>query len=105
MLRIIASVDITALSRLHETLVVVDDSINHTISDSLSNDLFSFLNGVETKFLLDISHGDLGVTDVQFLETELEDSVLKSHDQSVVLILLEHFLILGEDLLKGVHIS
>jgi hypothetical protein len=65
---------------LHEALIVVDDGIDDSISDSFSHNLLGLVNAVETQLLLDVGHGDLGITDVQFFKTKLKDCVLKSHD-------------------------
>lgn len=84
---------------------MVDDCIDDSISDSLGYDLLSLFDGLERKLGHDVLHGDLGVTDVQLLQTELEDSVPKSEDKRVVLVMSEDSFVLHEDLLEGIHIS
>lgn len=90
---------------MHEALVVVDHCIDDTVSDGFGNDLFCLFNGIEAQFSLDVLHGDLGIGDVELLQTEFEDGVLQSHDQGVVLVGDEDLLVLGQNLLEGVHVS
>jgi len=105
MLGIVTCVDVRALPRLHGSFIVVNNSLDDSISDSLGDNLFGLFNTIEAEFLLDIDHWDLRITDVKLLQTKLQNSVLKSHDQGIVLILLENFLVLGENFLEGIHVS
>jgi hypothetical protein len=84
---------------------MIDDGVNDTVSDGFRHYLLRLIDAVKAQLLLNISHGDLGITDVQLLQTELEHGVLQPHDQGVVLVLLEHFLVLCEDLLERFHVS
>ena len=41
---IVRGINVSHLSRLHKSIVVVDHSVDHTVSDSLSYDLLSFVD-------------------------------------------------------------
>jgi len=79
--------------------------INNTISDSLSNDLFSFFNALNTQLVLNILQGDLRVTNINLLKTELDNSMSQTSNQSQVLVSLEQFLILCQNLFELIHIT
>jgi hypothetical protein len=84
---------------------MTDRRIDHTVSDCLCNDLLSLFSAFKAKLLLDISDRDTRVRNVDLLETELDDGVLKSVDQRQVAISLEELLVLDSQLLEAVHLS
>lgn len=102
---VIACVDVVYLPRLHEALIVIDHCVDDTVSDSFGDDLLRFLDRIKAQFGLDVLHRDLGIGDVELLKTEFKYGVLQSHDESVVLISNEDFLILNQDLFESVHVS
>ena len=104
-LRLIGSVDISLRERLNVLLIVVDRCINDTISDSLGNDLLNFFDTLKAELLCDVSNRDLRVRDVDLLETELDDCVLQTVDQSQCLVGLEHALEASNMCIELFHVT
>ena len=84
---------------------MINDCIDDAISNGLGNYLLSLLYRIQLELVLDVDHRNLRVTDVQFLETELEHSMLKSSDQVEVLIGNEYLLVFRQDFLESIHIA
>ena len=84
---------------------MVDLSFNDSITDGLGDNLLSLLDTLQAKLLHDVVERDLGVRDIDFLETKLDDGVLEAHDEGEHLIRLEYSLVLLHQLLELVHVS
>jgi hypothetical protein len=102
---IIRGVDIGSLLRAHPLVIVVENCLNHSITDGLGHNLFGFLNALERELFGNIGKRDLGVADVDLFETELDYGVSQALNETQVLISLEETLILYQQLLEGVHVS
>ena len=74
-------------------LFMVQNGINDTISDSFGDNLFSFFIAVQRKLLSDVINRDLRITDVDFLQTKLDNCVSQSSNQRVVLVSMEQWLV------------
>jgi hypothetical protein len=84
---------------------VVDGGFNNSITDGLCNDLLSLFHGLEGQLDLDVLDRYLRVTNVDFLETKLDYSMLQAKDKGQDSVGLEHTLILLDDLLELFHIT
>ena len=104
-LRLVGGIHIVLVKGLDELFIVVDSSIDDTITDSLRNDLLSLFNTLQVQLAGNISKRDLRVRDVDLLETELDDSVLQTADQREDLISSKHSLIAGNQGIKLVHLT
>lgn len=105
LLRIVRSILVHEAERLHVELIVVDSSLDHTVSDSLGNDLFRLLDRLERKLALDIPKANFAVRNVDLLQTELDHSVLQSVHEGHVLVGSEDLGILLQELSKLLHFS
>ena len=104
-LRLVGGIHIVLVKGLDELFIVVDSSIDDTITDSLRNDLLSLFNTLQVQLAGNISKRDLRVRDIDLLETELDDSVLQTADQREDLISSKHSLIAGNQGIKLVHLT
>ena len=104
-LRLVGGIHIVLVKGLDELFIVVDCSIDDTITDSLRNDLLSLFNTLQVQLAGNISKRDLRVRDVDLLETELDDSVLQTADQREDLISSKHSLIAGNQGIELVHLT
>jgi len=104
-LRLVGGIHIVLVKGLDELFIVVDSSIDDTITDSLRNDLLSLFNTFQVQLAGNISKRDLRVRDIDLLETELDDSVLQTADQREDLISSKHSLIAGNQGIELVHLT
>ena len=104
-LRLVGGIHIVLVKGLDALFIVVDSSIDDTITDSLRNDLLSLFNTLQVQLASNISKRDLRVRDVDLLETELDDSVLQTADQREDLISSKHSLIAGNQGIELVHLT
>ena len=105
LLRVVAFINVLGLFGLHVAFLVVDVGQDDTVSDSLGNNLLGLFDVFESKFTLDVLKRNLRITDIQFLETKFENSMLKSHNERIVFISFEDGLILGNDTFEVLHVS
>jgi hypothetical protein len=84
---------------------MIQNCINHTVSDSFGYNLLGFFVFLEGKLLSNVLQRNLRVTYVNLLEPKLDNCMPKSQDQSIVLIGFKQLLVLGNDLLECLHIS
>ena len=75
-LRFVGCIHIVLRKRLNVLFVMVNGSVNYTISDSFCNDLLSLFNTLQIQFRGYISQRDLRVRDIDLLKTEFDDCVL-----------------------------
>jgi hypothetical protein len=80
-LRIVRGVHICGLLRTHPLVVVIKDGLDNSVTDGLGYNLLSFFDALEGKLGGNVLEGDLGVADVDLLETKLDDGVAKALDQ------------------------
>lgn len=104
-LGIVRVVDVVGVLRLHPLVIVIDNSLNDSVSDGFGHDLLGFFNVFYAKLLFDVLDGDLRITDVDFLKSELDDSVSQPLNQDVVLVLLEQSLMDLQNLFEVLHIT
>ena len=104
-LRLVGGIHIVLVKGLDELFIVVDCSIDDTITDSLRHDLLSLFNTLQVQLAGNISKRDLRVRDVDLLETELDDSVLQTADQREDLISSKHSLIACNQGIELVHLT
>ena len=104
-LRLVGGIHIVLVKGLDELFIVVDCSIDDTITDSLRHDLLSLFYTLQVQLAGNISKRDLRVRDVDLLETELDDSVLQTADQREDLISSKHSLIAGNQGIELVHLT
>ena len=69
---------------------MIDGCINNTITDGLSNDLLGLFDALQAELLGNVGKRDLGVADVDLLQTKLDDSVFETMDQGQDSINFEH---------------
>ena len=84
---------------------MIDCCIDYTVSDGLCNDLLGFLYRVQLQLRLDIANRYFGVANVEFLQTELQDSVLETGNQVKVLICDKDLFVFFHDFLEGLHVA
>ena len=60
---------------------MIDGCINNTITDGLSNDLLGLFDALQAELLGNVGKRDLGVADVDLLQTKLDDSVFETMNQ------------------------
>ena len=104
-LRLVGGIHIVLVKGLDELFIVVDCSIDDTITDSLRHDLLSLFYTLQVQLAGNISKRNLRVRDVDLLETELDDSVLQTADQREDLISSKHSLIAGNQGIELVHLT
>jgi len=90
---------------LDELLLMVDCSVNDTIANSFSNDVFSLFTSLEIELDSNVVNRDLRVRNVDLLQAELDDSVSQTVDQSQVVVSHEYILVLLSLLLEFFHVS
>jgi hypothetical protein len=104
-LRIIGCVHICGLLRTHPLVVVIKDGLDNSVTDCFGDNLLSFFDALERELGGDVLEGDLGVADVDLLETKLDDGVAKALDQGKVLVSLEERLVLDQQRLESIHVT
>jgi|LauGreDrversion4_2_1035121.scaffolds.fasta_scaffold294010_3 hypothetical protein len=85
-LRIVRCVDIAGLLGLHPLVVMIENCLDHTVSYGLSNHLLCLFNAFKRQLLCDVTDRDLRVTNVDLLETKLDNSVAQALNERKVLI-------------------
>ena len=85
--------------------IVVDSGIDHTVANCFGHNLLSFLHTLKAQLLGDVGKRDLGVADVDLLQTELDDSMLESMNKAEDLISFEHRLVASNEGIESLHIT
>jgi len=84
---------------------VVDYGFNHTVTNGFRYNLLSFFDALNAQLFADISEGDLGVGDVDFLKSKLDDSVFQAVNETQVFVSLEDGLVLGQKTAEFLHVT
>jgi len=84
---------------------MVDSRVNDSISDRLSHDLLGLFYTFQAQLARDVGHGDLRVRDIDLFQTELDDGMLQSMDQTEHLVSLEHPLVPRYEGVESLHVS
>ena len=81
-------------------VLVIDGSIDDSVSDSLGHYALGVLDGLESEFLGDVVEGDFGVGEVDLFEAEFDDVVTKAVDEVVVAVFEEKVFVVRDDLFE-----
>ena len=104
-LGLVGGVDVDERQRQHPLVVMVDSRIDHAVSNGLCHNLLCFFHAFKAELLLDVFESNLGVRNVDFLKTELDDSVLESVNQREDLVIFKETRVLLEQLLELFHVT
>ena len=104
-LRLPGAVNVTRVLGLHDPLLVVQLSLNHTVSDGLGHDELRVLRHVHVELLGDVCEGDLAVGETDGLDSSLDDVMVESGDEGVGVVCSELSLECLQHISEPLHLT
>ena len=105
LLRLVRGINVDDILALHVTLLMLQRSLDHSISDSFCADIFRLFFGIEMQFLADLLQRDARIGEGERTESSLDDVVTETKNQSIRAIRDELLLVCLERFSEGLQIS